>query len=245
MKVYSTLVSIKKQGKKLFSVLIDPDKFYSSEVVDLCEEAEVDFIMVGGSIITKGNFENCIKKIKKLTKIPVIIHPGSYLQISNKADAILLLSLISGRNADLLIGNHVLAASTLKASKLEIMATGYMLIESGKQTTASYISNTIPIPHDKTDIAFSTALAGEMLGLKVIYLDAGSGAINTVSEQMIKKVSENITVPLIVGGGINSPEKALNACKAGADMIVIGNAIEKDKKLIKTISKAIHQFNKH
>jgi len=240
--LYSRILNNKQKGKKLFSVLIDPDQFDSPEVVDLCEEAEVDFIMVGGSIIAKGNFEPCIKAIKKQTKIPVVIFPGNYMQVSNYADAILLLSLISGRNPDLLIGNHVLAAATLQASKLEILSTGYMLIESGKQTTASYISNTTPIPYDKDDIAVATAMAGEMLGLKLIYLDAGSGALNSVSASMIKKVKEHVSVPLIVGGGIDSPAKALKACDAGADIIVIGNAIEKEKKLIRSISKIVHRF---
>jgi len=240
--LYSTIINNKKKNKKLFSVLIDPDKFDSSEVIDLCEDAAVDFIMVGGSLITRGNFELCIQTIKKTTKIPIVIFPGNYMQVSNYADAILLLSLISGRNPDLLIGNHVLAASALKASKLEILSTGYMLIESGKPTTASYISNTIPIPYDKDDIAVSTAMAGEMLGLKLIYLDAGSGALDSVSSTMINKVSENISVPLIVGGGINSVDKALKACYAGADMIVVGNAIEKEENLIKSISNAIHHL---
>jgi phosphoglycerol geranylgeranyltransferase len=164
------------------------------------------------------------------------------LQISKKADGILFLSLISGRNAELLIGKHVIAAPVLKASLLEVLPTGYMLIESGKQTSASYMSNTNPIPADKDDIAMCTAMAGEMLGLKLIYMDAGSGAINAVSETMIKKVSTNINIPLIIGGGINSAEKALKACRAGADVIVVGNGIEKKVSLIKTIAKAVHSF---
>jgi putative glycerol-1-phosphate prenyltransferase len=240
--IYSTIVNNKKKGRKLFSVLIDPDKFDSTDIIALCEDAAVDFIMVGGSLITKGNFEDCIQTIKKATEIPIIIFPGNYMQISDKADAILLLSLISGRNADFLIGNHVAAAPLLKNSKLDILSTGYILVESGKPTTASYISNTAPIPHDKAEIAVSTAMAGEMLGLKLIYLDAGSGALYSVSEKMIQQVSKNISLPLIVGGGINTPPKATMACKAGADMIVVGNAIEKEKKVIKSISKAIHQF---
>ncbi len=240
--IYTSILEAKKQGKKLFAVLVDPDKFKSTEVIRLCESANVDFIMVGGSIITNGNFEECIQTIKKHTKIPVLIFPGNNLQISKSADGILLLSLISGRNADMLIGNHVVASTKLKSSNLEILSTGYMLIESGKQTAASYMSNTNPIPFDKDDIAMATAMAGEMLGLKLIYLDAGSGAINNVSETMINKVSINTNVPLIVGGGINSSEKAVTACKSGADVVVIGNAIEKDPSLIQSISKAIHAF---
>lgn len=241
---YGFIENCKKRGEKLFAVLIDPDKFESGEVITLCESANVDLILVGGSIITNGNFEQCIQTIKNLTKIPVLIFPGNNLQISKSADGILLLSLISGRNADMLIGSHVLAASKLKSSKLEILSTGYMLIESGKQTAASYMSSTNPIPADKDDIAMATAMAGEMLGLKLIYLDAGSGALNCVSKTMIHKVSSNISVPLIVGGGINTPEKALAACRSGADIVVVGNAIEKDHKLIQDIANAIHEFQR-
>ena len=240
--IYSSIVKSKTQGKKLFAVLIDPDKFHTTEVITVCESTHVDLILVGGSIITNGNFEECIQKIKKLTKIPVLIFPGNNLQISKTADGILLLSLISGRNPDMLIGNHVHVASKLKSSNLEVIPTGYMLIEGGKQTAASYMSNTNPIPSDKDDIAMATAIAGELLGLKLIYLDAGSGAINCVSETMIKKVGANTAVPLIVGGGINSVEKAELACRSGADIIVVGNAIEKDISLIQLISTAIHSF---
>lgn len=240
--IYESILTSKKSDKKLFAVLIDPDKFDSIEVVSRCEDAGVDLIFVGGSIITNGNFEECIQSIKKVSTIPVVIFPGNALQISKSADGILLLSLISGRNPEMLIGNHVLSATKLKASKLQVLPTGYMLIDSGKQTAASYISNTNPIPSDKDDIAMATAMAGEMLGLRLIYMDAGSGASSCVTESMINKVSLNTHVPLIVGGGINTPAKASLACKAGADVIVIGNAIEKDPALIQSISKAIHEF---
>lgn len=240
--IYSLILERQKRGEKLFSILIDPDKFESDKTIKLAEKAGVDFIMVGGSLITNGSFEDSVATIKKLTSIPVIIFPGNGMQITSKADAILLLSLISGRNANLLIGDHVIAAPHLKSSGLEIMPTGYMLIESGKQTAASYMSNTLPIPADKSDIAMCTAMAGEMLGLKLIYLDAGSGAEKCISTEMIKRVKESIRIPLIIGGGINSVKKAEDACKAGADMIVVGNAIEKDATLINNISKTIHNF---
>ncbi len=240
--LYSFIVKKKQQGQKLFGVLIDPDKFHTTEVITLAEETHTDFILVGGSLLSTGNFENCISTIKKKTKLPVLIFPGNNLQISKEADAILLLSLISGRNAEFLIGKHVVAAPILKASGIEIISTGYMLIESGRQTTASYISTTVPIPHDKHDIAACTAVAGEQLGLKIIYMDAGSGACNPVSEQMITQVCSSITVPLIVGGGINTPELARAACKAGADMIVVGNAIEKNPSIIEQIANAVHEF---
>ena len=240
--IYTSVLKDKEKGKKQFAVLIDPDKFKPSETIPLCESEGVDLLMVGGSILTNGDFEQCIQTIKKMTSIPVLIFPGNNLQISKSADGILLLSMISGRNPELLIGKHVIAAPILKSSSLEILSTGYMLIEGGKQTAASYMSNTLPIPHDKDDIAACTAIAGEMLGLKFIYLDAGSGALNTVSESMIKKVRENITIPLIVGGGINNSKKADLACKAGADIIVVGNAIEKNASIIQSVSKAIHSF---
>jgi putative glycerol-1-phosphate prenyltransferase len=241
--VYNIILKSKSSGKKLFAVLVDPDKFDAAEVIERSKKASVDLIMVGGSILSNGNFESCIQTLKKSTKIPVIIFPGNNLQISKNADAILLLSLISGRNPELLIGKHVIAAPLLKASKLEILPTGYMLIESGKQTAALYMSNTNPIPYEKDDIASCTALAGEMLGLKLIYMDAGSGALKPVTASMIKKVSSILSVPLIVGGGINSVEKTVNACKAGADIIVVGNAIENDPSLIGAISKTVHSFN--
>ena len=164
------------------------------------------------------------------------------MQVTNQAHGILLLSLISGRNAEMLIGRQVIAAPILKKSSLEILSTGYMLIDSGKQTTASYISNTTPIPHEKDDIALCTAIAGEMLGFKLIFMDGGSGAINPISNQMISKVSNEIDTPLIIGGGINSAKIAVEKCKAGADIIVVGNAIEKSTKLIEEISIAIHNI---
>ncbi|MBL0330488.1 MAG: geranylgeranylglyceryl/heptaprenylglyceryl phosphate synthase [Bacteroidetes bacterium] len=243
-KNYQYILKSKKNGKKLFAVLIDPDKFESTDVISKANRAGVDFIMVGGSILSDGSFEKCIQIIKKRTKIPVIIFPGNHLQISKNADGILLLSLISGRNPELLIGKQVIAAPLLKASQLELLPTGYMLIESGKQTSASYMSNTTPIPADKTNIAACTAMAGEQLGLQLIYMDAGSGAIQTVSEEMIKKVSKSISIPLIVGGGIDSPKKALLACKSGADVIVVGNAIEKNIDLLESIAKTIHTYKK-
>jgi len=241
---YQHILKSKKLGTKLFAVLIDPDKFKSTEVISKANRAKVDIIMVGGSLLSDGSFEKCIETIKKTTKIPVIIFPGNHLQISKNADGILLLSLISGRNPELLIGKHVIAAPLLKASNLELLPTGYMLIESGKQTSASYMSNTNPIPADKTNIAACTAMAGEQLGMKLIYMDAGSGAINTISEEMVKKVSKSISIPLIIGGGIDSPKKALQACKAGADIIVVGNAIEKNSSLLDSIAKTIHSYKK-
>jgi phosphoglycerol geranylgeranyltransferase len=170
----------------------------------------------------------------------VILFPGSPSQLSKYADALLYLSLISGRNPELLIGQHVISAPFVRKSGLEIMPTGYMVVDGGAPTTVSYISNASPIPADKNEIALCTAMAGEMLGMRLIYMDAGSGAKRAITEAMIEKVAKNIEVPLIVGGGITTPEKAYLNCKAGADIIVVGNAIEKDPTLIAEISAAIH-----
>ena len=204
--------------------------------------ADVDLIFVGSSLLTTDDLDDCIKIIKQHCNIPVVLFPGSVLQISGFADAILLLSLISGRNAEMLIGKQVIAAPLLKASTLEIISTGYMLIDPGHPTSVSYMSNTAPVPHDKNDIALCTALAGEQLGLKTIFMDAGSGARVPVSRSMIETVSRTVSVPLIIGGGIKSPEKALENCDAGADVVVVGNSIEKNQNLIAEISDAVHSF---
>lgn len=240
--IYSNIIS-KSQGKvKQLAVLIDPDKFNPEEIISEAVRSNIDYFFVGGSLLTNGDFEETVVELKK-TGIPVVLFPGSVMQINKKADALLLLSLISGRNPEMLIGNHVLAAPALKKSGLEILSTGYMLVESGRSTTVSYMSNTTPIPSDKDDIAACTAMAGEMLGLKLIYMDAGSGAEKPVAEKMIRKVKESISLPLIVGGGIKSGEAAYGSCKAGADIIVIGNAFEQAPSLLKDISRAIKSLN--
>ncbi len=224
--------------KKQIAVLIDPDKTDIKKLqktIEAAEKANIDFFLVGGSLLLKNNLEEVIISIKKLSKKKVFLFPGNPSQISNKADGILLLSLISGRNADLLIGNHVQAAPILKQSKLNIVPTGYILIESGTATTVSYISNTTPIPANKPEIAACTALAGEQLGLQIIYLEAGSGALNAVSKETIKAVRKMIRVPLIVGGGIRSAAQIETAFSAGADIVVIGTAIENDITFLEEI----------
>ena len=231
MDIYNFITFSKEKGKKLFAVLIDPDKQNKEELLYLIEQAvlsKVDIIFVGGSLLTNGSFAECISIIKSNCTIPVVIFPGNSMQVNKDADGILFLSLISGRNPEMLIGNQVIAAPILKHSNLEVLSTGYILIDSGKPTTVSYMSNTTPIPHDKNDVALCTAMAGEMLGLKLIFMDGGSGATNPISESMISMVSQSIDVPLIIGGGICSAEKALANCKAGADLIVVGNSIEKN-----------------
>lgn len=244
MHVYQTIQEKKKKGQKAFAVLIDPDKVTSaslSTLVTRAVEAKADYLFVGGSLVISDTLDSCILQIKRECNIPVILFPGSPSQISRHADALLYLSLISGRNPELLIGQHVISAPFVKRSGLEIIPTGYMVIDGGAPTTVSYISNATPLPADKPDIALCTAMAGEMLGKKLIYMDAGSGAKKPITEEMIAAVSQNIEVPLIVGGGIRDAEKAYLNCKAGADVIVIGNAIEKDLTLVKEMAAAIHQ----
>lgn len=241
--IYHSLAERKRLGKKSFAVLIDPDKVndhITLQIAQLAVEANVDYLLVGGSLVVSNYLDECVQLIKCHCKIPIILFPGSPTQISKYADALLYLSLISGRNADMLIGQHVVSAPAVRQSGLEIMPTGYMVIDGGAPTTVSYISNATPIPADKEEIAVCTAMAGEMLGMKLIYMDAGSGAKRAITEEMISKVSRNVSVPLIIGGGIKEPEKAYLNCKAGADLIVVGNAIEKDSTLIKEMAAAIH-----
>lgn len=243
MNVYQSLQQKKKHGQKSFAILIDPDKITNASLIPLIGlaiEAKADYFLVGGSLVVSDNLDACILAIKENCSIPIMLFPGSPSQISKHADALLYLSLISGRNADLLIGQHVISAPFVKKSGLEIISTGYMVIDGGAPTTVSYISNATPIPADKADIALCTAMAGEMLGKKIIYMDAGSGAKKPISEEMIALVSANIEVPLVIGGGIRNAEKAYLNCKAGADVIVVGNAIEKEPTLIKEMAAAIH-----
>ncbi len=244
--IYQDLVQAKARGEKKFAVLIDPDKVRlgnMDQVLQNAKDAKVDYFFIGGSLVVNNMLDNCLVSIREKCDIPMILFPGNAFQLSYRADAILFLSLISGRNADLLIGHHVITAPYLKMSPLEILPTGYMLVDGGVPTTVSYISATHPIPANKKDIALCTALAGEMLGLKLMYMDAGSGAVNPVSEEMIDAVSSATKVPLIVGGGIRTPEKALANAKAGADVIVVGNAIEKDPNLVLEMAEAIHSVS--
>ncbi|MFL2573781.1 MAG: geranylgeranylglyceryl/heptaprenylglyceryl phosphate synthase [Flavobacteriales bacterium] len=243
MNLYTSILEKKAKGKKLFAILIDPDKQKNSVlslIVQKANEANVDYFFVGGSLLTNDNLDECIKTIKNNSNIPVILFPGNAMQINKNADGILFLSLISGRNPELLIGKQVISAPILKQTSLEVISTGYMLIDSGKPTTASYMSNTLPIPRNKNGIATSTAIAGEYLGMKLIYMDGGSGAEKPIEIDMIKQVSNQINIPLIVGGGICNAQKAIDNCNAGADLIVVGNAIEKNDDLILEISKAVH-----
>lgn len=233
--IYQQILEARHHGKRMLAVLIDPDKvneLHLDRICHNCNEAGVDFFFVGGSLLTSGDLAHTIQGIKNRSTIPVVIFPGNHQQVDEHADAILLLSLISGRNPDLLIGQHILAAQRLKAAEIEIMPTGYLLIDGGNMTTVQYVSGTAPIPVDRPEIAATTALAGEQLGMKLIFTEAGSGAKQAVPAEMIRAIKREINIPLIVGGGIRTAEKAEELYKAGADIVVVGNQFETNPELI-------------
>lgn len=240
-RIYRHILSSKQKGKKLFAVLVDPDKF-SPDVIRESHKAKADLLFIGGSKVKERNFHRCVGTIRKLTNIPLVIFPGSREQVSEKADAILLLSLISGRNPDYLIGEHIKAARQLKRSKLEIIPTGYILVGGGRNISTQVVTRTSPIKKTDKYLAASTAIAGELLGMKIIYLEAGSGTNTPLNAPLVKEVRKNVSCPVIAGGGIDSAEKAVKLCRSGADMIVVGNAIEKDVTLVHKIAKAIHSL---
>jgi len=229
MNIYKYIKRQKQNNRKLLAILLDPDKVDLEEFAELIKRLQkinADLILVGGSLIGKQQLKKLIKRLQKHCQKPVIIFPGSNTPLVNKADAIMFLSLISGRNPDFLIGKQVETAPILAGMNLEIIPTGYMLIENGKMTSVEYISQTKPIPRKKTDIALATALAGQMLGLKMLYLEAGSGAKKPVPLIMIQKLSQYIKLPLMVGGGIKNRKQMLKAWNAGADIVVVGTAFE-------------------
>ncbi len=234
--------SLKK--RKLFALQVDPDKHNTASLIKTARHSDmydVDFLLVGGSLVSSP-IDETIKILKAETDKPVIIFPGNILQISDLADGILLLCLISGRNPEYLIGNHVVAAPLLKRSRLEIIPTGYVLIENGRSTSVEYISNTKPIPADKTDLAVATAMAGEMLGHRLLYLEAGSGASEPVKTNLISEVKKNIQIPLIVGGGIQHPDQIRKIFLAGADIIVVGTAYENNADMIPVMADAVRNL---
>lgn len=242
----SILRTYRAAGQKALAVLLDPDKVEQDALLALLARTRqfpVDLFLVGGSLVVNYAHRDLITTLRQQTEAPIVLFPGNPLHIDSLADAILLLSLISGRNPEFLIGQHVIAAPLLKKSGLEILPTGYMLVDSGGQTTVSYISGTMPLPHDKPDVAACTAMAGEMLGLQLMYLDAGSGARQPVSAPMIAAVRAVVDTPIIVGGGINSGEKAYNALRAGADLIVVGNGIEQNPSLLPELCTIVREFN--
>jgi putative glycerol-1-phosphate prenyltransferase len=249
MNTYEHLLETKRKRGAGYFLLIDPDKIDSKKLPVFISEATaagVDAFLVGGSLMLFNVFDQTLKILKENTKVPVIIFPGSVSQVSSIADAILFLLLISGRNPDHLIGNQVIAAPIIKRMGLEAISTGYMLIEGGTITSAEFMSNTKPIPREKPDIAVAHALAAELIGLKMLYLEAGSGAKEAVPDEMIKKVTQYCSLPVITGGGICTPEKARKKVEAGASFIVTGTIIEQnsDVSLIKEFAEAIHS-SKH
>lgn len=235
---YQNSIHKKSVNQKQLALLVDPDKYSQESLalfVELAKETLPDCIMVGGSLVA-GSVEQVVQYIKSHTNIPVVLFPGNSHQLCNEADALLLLSLLSGRNADFLIGQHVVAAKAIRDSGIESISTGYILIDGGCSTSVEYMSNTKPIPRDKVEIIVATAIAGELIGNRMVYLEAGSGAINPVSKEAIQAVRKAISLPIIVGGGICTVEQAKDAYLAGADMIVVGNALEKDRFFMRDLA---------
>jgi geranylgeranylglyceryl phosphate synthase family protein len=233
-------------AKKSIALLLDPDKARGESLQNILKtanESKTDYIFAGGSL-TFTSIDNLIIEIRKLCSIPVILFPGNLLQLTLKADVILLLSLISGRNPELIIGNHVIAAPHLKDVKEKLVSVGYILIGCGKKTSVEYISQTEAIPCDKPEIAVATALAGEMLGLQMIYLEAGSGATNPVPVDLVKAVRQNISIPLAVGGGIKNKDEVEEIFNAGADLIILGNACENNPELLTEACRIRDKFRK-
>ena len=216
------------KGKSCYWVLLDPDDFAPKQAADIAEQAQkagVDALLIGGSLISTNHFDAFVQAIKNAVTIPVVLFPGDATQLSRYADAVLFLSLISGRNPVNLIGEHVKAAPLIKESGIETISTGYMLVESGAVTSVEFMSNTRPLPRNKPMIAAAHALAAQYIGMSMVYLEAGSGAPSPVPNAMIQKVRDAIDIPLIVGGGIRDAATALNKLNAGADIIVTGNLL--------------------
>lgn len=243
MTVYQKLLNVKNEKGAGFLVLLDPDRMSVSEIVELAKKSEkggADGFLVGSSLLLSTRFDEAVKEIKANVDVPVTIFPGNANQVSRYADAILFLSLISGRNPHLLIGEQVKAAPAIKEFGLEPIPTGYMIIESGGATSVQFMSDTQPIPKNKPDIAKVHALAAEYLGMKFVFLEAGSGAENSVPDVIIREVNDFVSIPIIVGGGLKDPDMAYNKVKSGASFVVIGNCLEKDDSAIKEFAEAIH-----
>ena len=245
MDIYKQFLNSKKRGEKRLAILIDPDDtdlHNLEKLIQISIESNVDYFFVGGSIIHNNQMDKVMQMLNMQDQVPLVIFPGTPDQVHTDADALLLLSLISGRNPDLLISKHVESANQIKESQLEIIPTGYILIDGGIKTAVSYASNTQAIPRKEEKIAKATAIAGELLGLKTIYLEAGSGAKIPVPKSLIAEVRKSIDVPLMVGGGIKSSDMASSILEAGADIIVVGNAVEKNPELITDLSLTVHSF---
>lgn len=245
MKTFEKLLETRKTKGAGYLILIDPDKINPAKLPSFVRdatEAGADGFLVGGSLLMSNEIDKLLQVIKSSTTLPVIIFPGSLFQVSPVADAILFLLLISGRNPEHLIGNQVAAAPIIKRMELEAISTGYMLIEAGKTTSAEFMSNTRPIPQNKPDIAVAHALAAEFIGMKLLYLDAGSGADEAVPDEMIQKITQYCSLPLIIGGGIRNPGVAAQKVKAGASFIVTGTINEQNShhSLVREFAEAVH-----
>jgi len=245
MTTYDRLAAIRRERGAGYFILLDPDKINQGLLpafVRDATEAGADAFLIGGSLLLRNDFDRQIQIIKENTTAPVVIFPGSLIQVSSFADAILFLILISGRNPEYLIGNQVIAAPVIRQSGLEPISTGYMLIEAGNTTSAEFMSNTKPIPRDKADIALAHALAAEIIGMKMLYLDAGSGAQVSIPEDMIKAIAGRCPLPMIVGGGIRTPDEARRKVEAGASFIVTGTVTELNnhRSFIREFADAVH-----
>lgn len=243
MSVYQKLLKVRDEKGAGFLVLLDPDRMSVSEIVELAQKSEkggADAFLVGSSLLLSTRFDEAVEEIKANVSLPVIIFPGNANQVSRHADAILFLSLISGRNPHLLIGEQVKAAPAIKEFGLEPIPTGYMIIESGGTTSVQFMSDTQPIPKNKPDIAKAHALAAEYLGMRFVFLEAGSGADNSVPDNIIREVKDFISIPIIVGGGVKDPDVAYKKVKSGASFVVIGNFLEEDDSIIEEFADAIH-----
>ena len=233
---------VEKKGAG-FIVLIDPDRKNDNNIDKLVEKANqngVDAIFVGGSIMMDGLYHKRVERIKSISEIPVILFPGGVNQINKHYDAMLFMSLLSGRNSHYLIGEQVIAAPIVKDYGIETIPAGYLLIDGGSPTTVEVVSGTKPLPSNRPDIIVSHALAAQFLGMELIYLEAGSGALNEVPGDVVKKVADEISIGLIVGGGIRTPEDANSIVDSGASFVVIGSVIEKSVELMEEFSSAIH-----
>ncbi|MDE2999161.1 MAG: geranylgeranylglyceryl/heptaprenylglyceryl phosphate synthase [Gemmatimonadota bacterium] len=246
MSTYDHLKSVLGKRGTGFLCLLDPDRMDKQDLVHTavtCADNGADALLMGGSFLLYSDFDRAVREVRRAVGLPLLIFPGPDMnQVSSAADAILFLCMISGRNPDLLIGQQVKAAPIVKAYGLEAISTGYMLVDSGRQTTAEYISNTKPMPGDKPEIATAHALAAQFLGMQCVYLDAGSGAGRMVSDEMIAAVAGNVSIPVIAGGGIREPRDAGAKAAAGADFVVVGSVLEakRDPALVRDFADAVH-----
>lgn len=244
--LYEQILQKKINGRKSLAVLIDPDKSkltHLDKIIELANVHQPDYFFLGGSLLSEDLLDVALVRIKSESDIPVVLFPGNTYQINSRADALLFLSLVSGRNPDYLISKHVECAVKLAASKLEVIATAYLLIDGGHSNTAAYLSQTLPIPRDKTEVAVATAMASRFLNFQCIYLEAGSGARTPVSSEMIKAVSDKIDLPLLVGGGLQTKAQLETAYRSGADLAVIGTAMESNPDLMKEMVNLAKNFD--